>query len=394
MKLLRDFIHHEAAGGVLLIAAAAIALLLANSDLAAAYHALFAIEVEVRVGDFKVLKPLLLWINDGLMAIFFFTIGLELKREVLEGELSTPSKIALPAFAALGGMLVPAITYSLVNWNDAAAMRGWAIPTATDIAFALGVLLLLGKSVPTSLKLFLVTLAIVDDVGAIIIIALFFTVKLAPLSLALAGACLLCLFALNRSKVDSMVPYLLIGAIMWLSVLKSGVHATLAGVLLAMFIPLRDSSGQSPLRRLEQELHSSVAFGVLPLFALANCGVTFIGVGAEAFFAPIPLGVTLGLVIGKPLGVLLFSGIAIALGFARLPDRSSLIMFSGVACLTGIGFTMSLFIGSLAFEGVDPAVRVDERAGIILGSTVSALLGISLIRFGLKHRSVAAQASA
>lgn len=250
MKLIRNFIHHEAAGGMLLIAAAAIALLLANSPLADAYHALFAIEVEVRVGDFMVLKPLRLWINDGLMAMFFFTIGLELKREILEGELSTPSKIALPAFAAVGGMLVPALTYSLVNWDDVIAMRGWAIPTATDIAFALGVLLLLGKSVPTSLKLFLVTLAIVDDVGAIIIIALFFTVKLAPLSLALVAVCLLCLFVLNRSKVDSMAPYLLIGVIMWLSVLKSGVHATLAGVLLAMFIPLRDSTGQSPLRRL------------------------------------------------------------------------------------------------------------------------------------------------
>jgi NhaA family Na+:H+ antiporter len=389
MQLIRRLFAHEAAGGILLIVAAAVALLLANSGLADAYRAFFAIEVEVRIAEFQVLKPLVLWINDGLMAIFFFTVGLELKREVLEGELSTPSQVALPAFAALGGMIVPALVYAWINRGDAVAMRGWAIPTATDIAFALGVLLLLGKSVPNSLKLFLVTLAIVDDVGAIVIIALFYTVNLAPLSLALAAACLAILFALNRLRVETMAPYLLVGALMWLSVLKSGVHATLAGVLLAMFIPLTTRSGASPLRQLEHGLHSTVAFAVLPLFALANCGVT-LGGGSEALLAPVPLGVALGLVAGKPTGVLAFSGLAIALGLARLPARSNLPMFIGVSCLTGIGFTMSLFIGSLAFEHADPEYAVDERIGILLGSTVSAFAGVALIRLGLK-RQVPAQ---
>jgi len=386
MQLIRRFFAHEAAGGVLLIAAAAFALLLANSMFADAYRAFFAIEVEVRVAEFQVLKPLLLWINDGLMAIFFFTVGLELKREVLEGELSTPSQVALPAFAALGGMLVPALVYAWLNWGNAVAMRGWAIPTATDIAFALGVLLLLGKSVPNSLKLFLVTLAIVDDVGAIVIIALFYTVDLAPISLALAAACLAILFALNRFRVETVAPYLLVGALMWLSVLKSGVHATLAGVLLAMFIPISTRSGTSPLRQLEQSLHATVAFAVLPLFALANCGVTLTGLGREALLAAVPLGVALGLIVGKPLGVLAFSAVAIALGLARLPARSNLAMFVGVACLTGIGFTMSLFIGSLAFEHADPAHAVDERIGILLGSVVSAFAGVAMIRLGLKRQ--------
>jgi NhaA family Na+:H+ antiporter len=379
------FLEHDAAGSVLLIGAAGLALLLANSPLAGFYRALFEIEVEVRVAEFQVLKPLLLWINDGLMAIFFFTVGLELKREVLGGELSTPSQVALPAFGALGGMIAPAAFYAWINWGDPVAMRGWAIPTATDIAFALGVLMLLGKSVPTSLKLFLVTLAIVDDIGAIVIIALFYTADLAPLSLALAGVCLVVLFALNRLGVEDTAPYVLVGILMWLSVLKSGVHATLAGVLLAMFIPYRTRSGESPLRELETGLHATVSLAVLPLFALANCGVTLIGTGHEALFAPVPLGVAAGLVLGKPLGVLLFSGIAIALGLARLPERSNLTMFVGVACLTGIGFTMSLFIGSLAFEHADPGYGVDERTGILLGSIVSAVLGLTLLRLGLRR---------
>jgi NhaA family Na+:H+ antiporter len=385
MQLIRRFFAHDAAGGILLIVAAIVALLLANSGLADAYRAFFAIEVEVRIAEFQVLKPLVLWINDGLMAIFFFTVGLELKREVLEGELSTPSQVALPAFAALGGMIVPALVYAWFNRGDAVAMRGWAIPTATDIAFALGVLLLLGKSVPGSLKLFLVTMAIVDDVGAIVIIALFYTADLAPVSLALAAACLVALFALNRFKVETTAPYLLIGMLMWLAVLKSGVHATLAGVLLAMFIPLTTRSGASPLRQLEHGLHSTVAFAVLPLFALANCGVT-LAMGSEALLAPVPLGVAVGLVAGKPIGVLAFSGLAIALGLARMPARSNLPMFIGVSFLTGIGFTMSLFIGSLAFEHADPEYAVDERIGILLGSTVSALAGVALIRLGLKRK--------
>jgi NhaA family Na+:H+ antiporter len=283
-------------------------------------------------------------------------------------------------------MAVPAMVYGLFNSGDALAMRGWAIPTATDIAFALGVLMILGRAVPTSLKLFLVTLAIIDDIGAIIIIALFYTADLAPLSLAIAGICLVVLFIMNRSGVDQAFPYLLVGLIMWLSVLKSGVHATLAGVMLAMFIPYRDEHGGSPLKALEGQLHSTVSFVVLPLFALANCGVTIVGLGADALLHDVPLGVALGLLVGKPLGVLLFCGIAIAFGVAKLPERSNLLMFCGVACLTGIGFTMSLFIGSLAFEQGMLGAGVDERLGILAGSVASAVLGLSLLKLGIRRR--------
>jgi len=383
-KRIKSFMQQESAGGITLMFAAALSLILANSPLAEMYQDFFKIEIEVRIGDFQVLKPMVLWINDGLMAIFFFTVGLELKREVLEGELSTPAQVALPAFAAVGGMVVPALAYAMVNYSDPIAMRGWAIPTATDIAFALGVLLLLGKSVPTSLKMFLVTLAIVDDVGAIIVIAIFYTINLSAISLAVAGTCLVGLMILNRARVTSTAPYLMLGFLMWLAVLKSGVHATLAGVLLAMFIPMRDEQGNSPLRELEHDLHPSVAFGVLPLFALANCGVTLLGITMDDLLAPVPLGVALGLVLGKPIGVLAFAGLAIVLGLGRLPERSNLPMFVGVACLTGIGFTMSLFIGSLAFEHAGPAYDVDERIGIILGSAVSSVLGVVLIRYGLR----------
>jgi NhaA family Na+:H+ antiporter len=388
VRAIRNFLEHESAGGIALVAAALLALLLTNSPIADLYQALFSLELEVRIDTLQVEKPLLLWINDGLMAIFFFTVGLELKREIVGGELSTPAKVALPAFAALGGMVVPAIAYSLVNWHDPLAMRGWAIPTATDIAFALGVLTLLGRAVPTSLKLFLVTLAIADDIGAIVIIALFYTAEIAPLSLGIALGCCAVLLALNRAGVDTPTPYLLVGFVMWLSVLKSGVHATLAGVILAQFIPLTDAAGGSPLRRLESELHPSVAFGVLPLFALANCGVPLEG-GWQAISAPVPLGVVLGLVAGKPIGVLLFSGIAIACGIAQLPQRSNWLMFCGVACLTGIGFTMSLFIGSLAFSPGSFADGSDVRLGILAGSLISAVCGLLLLRAGLRRQSAA-----
>jgi NhaA family Na+:H+ antiporter len=382
MRALREVAAHPTAGGILLVGAALLALVMANSPLAGAYKALFAVEVEVRVGTLQVEKPLLLWINDGLMAVFFFLVGLELKREVIEGELSSPARIALPAFAALGGMLVPALVYHALNRSDPVALRGWAIPTATDIAFSLGVLGLAGTAVPNALKLFLVTLAIVDDIGAIVVIALFFTSELSTLSLGIAGVCCLLLLACNRAGVRALPPYLLIGLVMWLSVLKSGVHATLAGVLLAMFIPSRDDGNGSPLRRLEHDLQPTVTLAVLPLFALANCGVSLAGAGIESVMSPVPLGVAAGLVIGKPLGVLAFSALAIALGLARLPGNVP--MFAGVACLTGIGFTMSLFIGSLAFGqgGLPPGV--DERIGILLGSALSAVLGLLLIRRGAR----------
>ena len=385
MKALRTLLDSESGGGILMMLAGALALVLANSPLHHAYASFFSLEMQVRLHELNVQKPLLLWINDGLMAIFFFTVGLELKREVLGGELSSARKIALPAFAALGGMVAPALVYTALNHGDAFAMRGWAIPTATDIAFALGVITLLGRGVPTSLKLFLVTLAIVDDIGAIIIIAVFYTAEIAPLSLAIAGACCVLLFALNRYGVRTAAPYLLVGTVMWLSVLKSGVHATLAGVLLAMFIPHGEDDDTSLLRQLEHEFHGTVSYAILPLFALANCGVSLLGVGSEALVHPVPLGVSLGLLIGKPVGVLLFSGIAIALGIARLPERSNPLMFTGVACLTGIGFTMSLFIGSLAFDTGALGQGVDERLGILLGSFASALLGVVLLRTGIKR---------
>lgn len=386
MKALREMLASESGAGILMMMAGAVALVLANSPLHDAYLAFFSLDLQVRVHELNIEKPLLLWINDCLMAIFFFTIGLELKREVLEGELSSARKIALPAFAALGGMVVPALVYVALNHGNALAMRGWAIPTATDIAFALGVLTLVGRSVPSSLKLFLVTLAIVDDIGAIVIIALFYTADIAPLSLAIAGGCCGALFCLNRYGVRSAAPYLLLGMVMWLSVLKSGVHATLAGVVLAMFIPNRTPDGASMLKDLEHGLRGTVSYVILPLFALANCGVSLFGLGADVLTHPVPLGVTLGLLLGKPVGVLLCSGAAIALGLARLPERSNLLMFLGVACLTGIGFTMSLFIGSLAFEPGSLGEGVDERVGILLGSAGSALLGVVLLRAGLRRQ--------
>ena len=386
MKALREMLASESGAGILMMMAGAVALVLANSPLHDAYLAFFSLDLQVRVHELNIEKPLLLWINDCLMAIFFFTIGLELKREVLEGELSSARKIALPAFAALGGMVVPALVYVALNHGNALAMRGWAIPTATDIAFALGVLTLVGRSVPSSLKLFLVTLAIVDDIGAIVIIALFYTADIAPLSLAIAGGCCAALFCLNRYGVRSAAPYLLLGMVMWLSVLKSGVHATLAGVVLAMFIPNRTPDGASMLKDLEHGLRGTVSYVILPLFALANCGVSLFGLGADVLTHPVPLGVTLGLLLGKPVGVLLCSGAAIALGLARLPERSNLLMFLGVACLTGIGFTMSLFIGSLAFESGSLGEGVDERVGILLGSAGSALLGVVLLRAGLRRQ--------
>ncbi len=385
MNVLRRLVASESGGGILMMLAGALALVLANSPLQHAYEVFFSLEMQVRIHELNVEKALILWINDGLMAIFFFTVGLELKREILGGELSSPRKIALPAFAALGGMVVPALVYTAMNHGDTFAMRGWAIPTATDIAFALGVITLLGRSVPTSLKLFLVTLAIVDDIGAIIIIAAFYTADIAPLSLGIAGACCLILFALNRSGVRTAAPYLLVGIVMWLSVLKSGVHATLAGVVLAMFIPHRGDAEHSMLRHLEHEFHGTVSYAILPLFALANCGVSVLGMGSEALLHPVPLGVGLGLLLGKPVGVLLFSGIAFLLGLARLPERSNALMFVGVACLTGIGFTMSLFIGSLAFDTGALGPGVDERLGILLGSFASALLGVMLLRAGIRR---------
>jgi NhaA family Na+:H+ antiporter len=363
------------------VIAATAALALANSPLAFLYDAFLDTPVEVRIGALQIAKPLLLWINDGLMAVFFFLVGLEIKREVLEGELSDPRQIVLPAVAATGGMVVPAAIYAAINAGNPVALAGWAIPAATDIAFALGVLSLLGNRVPAGLKVFLLTLAILDDLGAIVIIAMFYAGNLAPVSLGIASAALVALFALNRLGVARLAPYFFVGLVLWVSVLKSGVHATLAGVALALFIPLRARGleSHSPLRRLEHDLHAPVAFAILPLFAFANAGVLLEGVGIGEFLEPVPLGIATGLLAGKPIGVFLASWLAVRLGFARLPGAPAGGAMFGVSVLCGIGFTMSLFIAGLAFEGAGGEYVVQTRLGVLFGSLASAVLGLALL---------------
>ncbi len=382
MSTLREFLKLEAASGIVLVVAAVLAMVLANSPLLPYYNMLIDMPVEVRVGPLELAKPLLLWINDGLMAVFFFLVGLELKREFLEGELKEPAKVVLPAMAALGGMLLPALIYIAFNRGDAVAIQGWAIPTATDIAFALGVLSLLGKRVPTSLKVFLVSLAIFDDMGAIVIIAIFYSAKISTLSLTIAGFCLMALWLANRRGVAEATPYILLGIIMWVAVLKSGVHATLAGVLLAFFVPMRNRNNpqHSLLKELEHDLHGAVAFFILPLFAFANSGISLQGVGLEQLMHPVPLGIAAGLFLGKQLGVFGFCWLGVKLGIARLPEGIGWGVLYATSLITGIGFTMSLFIGSLAFEQTGVNLLYDERLGIIAGSLLSAVAGYMLLR--------------
>jgi NhaA family Na+:H+ antiporter len=338
--------------------------------------------VEVRFGALHLAKPLLLWINDGLMAVFFMLIGLEVKREVLEGELSSPSQIILPGVGAIGGMLVPALVYVALNRGDELALNGWAIPTATDIAFALGVLALLGPRVPVSLRVFLLALAIFDDLGAIVIIAVFYSGDLSLTSLAIAAIALAVLAILNLLNVTRIAAYVLVGVVLWVAVLKSGVHATLAGVALGFAIPLgaKNAPEQSPLRHLEHALHPWVAFFIVPLFAFANAGVSLQGLTWEAIFAPVPLGIAAGLFLGKQIGVLLFCGLMIRFGWAKLPDGATWAGFYGVAVLCGIGFTMSLFVASLAFQHAASTYLGAERLGILVGSTLSATLGYLILR--------------
>lgn len=381
---IREFLRLESASGILLLIAAVLAMIAENSAARPFYDALLGTPVEVRIGGFEIAKPLLLWVNDGLMAVFFFLVGLELKREVLQGELSDRSQITLPVIAAFGGMLVPALIYVAINRDDPSALDGWAIPSATDIAFALGVLSLLGDRVPTALKLFLMTLAIIDDIGAIIIIALFYTDGLSLLSLLIALAAFGALFLMNRRGVLSIVPYLAVGLILWVAVLKSGVHATLAGVSLALFIPLRTNES-SPLERLEHDLHPTVAYGILPLFAFMNTGISLSGLSLDSFTQNVPLGIALGLFFGKQLGVFGFSWLTIKLGFARLPDNCGWLALYGVALLCGIGFTMSLFISSLAFDKTGLDTLVDDRLGILSGSILSAAAGYWVLRIALRR---------
>ncbi|TFG86446.1 MAG: Na+/H+ antiporter NhaA [Chromatiales bacterium] len=382
---LKDFLRLESASGIILVGAAVFAMLIANSPAAHLYTLFIDLPVEIRVGPLQIAKPLLLWINDGLMAVFFFLIGLELKREILEGELSSPDKIILPAVGALGGMLAPAAIYVVINLGNEQAMAGWAIPAATDIAFALGVLLLLGERVPVALKVFLVSIAIFDDIGAIIIIALFYTSKLSLTALAVVLVLLPVLGWLNRRNNTNLTAYLMIGTIMWVALLKSGVHATLAGIALAMFIPMRDPAnpGASPLKQLEHDLHTTVAFGVLPVFAFANAGISFASVTVDIVLNTVPLGIALGLFVGKQLGIFSLCWLTIRLGFAQLPAGVSWLSLYGVAVLCGIGFTMSLFIGSLAFDMTDTRGVFDERLGIIAGSLLSGVLGYVVLRVSL-----------
>lgn len=383
----RDFASKESSPGILLFAAALLAMAIANSPLAPVYRAFLEIPIVLSVGTFVIDKPLLLWVNDGLMAVFFFLVGLELKRELVEGELSDPRQALLPVAAAIGGIAVPSLIYAGINAGDGFATRGWAIPAATDIAFALGVLALVGDRVPRGLKVFLLTVAIVDDIGAIIIIALFYSAVPSAVTLYVAGAAMLVLIIMNRAGVMRVAPYILVGLVLWAAVLKSGVHATIAGVLLALTIPLRSGGGTSPSRQLEHDLHGPVTFAVLPLFAFANAGVSFSGMALSDFAHPITAGIALGLFIGKQAGIMALSGALIAAGWARLPQGSTWGSFYGVAVLTGIGFTMSLFIGSLAFKGeMAVALPVDERVGILLGSAVSAVVGYLILRAVIRPR--------
>jgi len=385
---IESFLKKESASGIVLMFAAVLAMIFANSPLVNWYNMLLDIPVTVSIGTFEIAKPLLLWINDGLMALFFFLVGLELKREFLEGDLSKPGQVTLPAIAAVGGMVVPALFYVAFNYQNSAAISGWAIPTATDIAFALGILAIIGSKVPLQLKVFLTSLAIFDDLGAIIIIALFYTEQLSLVSLVVAASMLTILFTLNRQNVTSTSPYIFVGLILWIAVLKSGVHATLAGVVLAFFIPMKGKGDEpSPLKSLEHNLHSSVAFIVLPIFAFANAGINFSGVGIIQIIEPVPLGIILGLVLGKQLGVFGFCFVAIKLGFAQLPKNVNWQLLYGVALLCGVGFTMSLFIGSLAFEQSANSPIYQDRLGIVIGSLISGILGYFVISNALKKEN-------
>lgn len=373
------FFQLEAASGLLLIAAAALALIINNSPLSSFYNSFLEVPVAVQIGALQIAKPSLLWINDGLMALFFLLIGLEVKRELLDGHLSKPSQVVLPGAAAIGGMVVPALIYWALNKDNPAALGGWAIPMATDIAFALGVLALLGKRVPVSLKLFLMTLAIIDDLGAIIVIAIFYSGDLSTASLAGAGACLVALIAMNRLGVVKLGPYLIIGLILWVCVLKSGVHATLAGVTLAFCIPLRTKNAEpSPLLGLEHALHPWVAYGILPLFAFANAGVSLAGVNLESFTHHVPMGIAAGLLVGKTVGVYGLTWLAVKTGLAALPSGANWGQVMGVAILCGIGFTMSLFVGSLAFVPGSSEYAGMDRMGILTGSILAALIGYAV----------------
>jgi len=380
---LNRFFKHDAAGGIVLMGAAALALIIANSSLSESYHAFLSSYFAVTLNGEGLQKPLILWINDGLMAVFFFLIGLELKREMLEGKLRNPRDVFLPGAAAVGGMIAPAIVFLMFNWGNPETVRGWAIPAATDIAFAVGVLALLGTRAPTALKIFLLTLAILDDLGAIIIIALFYTAELKIDYLWLSLLPLAALWWCHHTKMHRIAPMILLGAILWFFVLKSGVHATLAGVITAFFIPIKDRYGKSPLHSLEHGLTPYVFFLIVPIFAFSNAGVVLAGMGIGDLISPLPLGIGLGLYLGKIVGVFGVTWLLVRFGLARLPHAVTWQHIFGVACLAGIGFTMSLFIGGLSFG--DGALMNDVRVGVLSGSLFSAVTGYLVLRFAPPH---------
>jgi NhaA family Na+:H+ antiporter len=380
--------------GLLLAGAAALALIAENSPFKDLYRGLLDTKVSLKVGDAGIAKPLVLWIDDGLMAIFFLLIGLEIKRELIEGHLRDARQLVLPAAGALGGMAVPALLYVLVNLDDEHLLTGWAIPSATDIAFALGILAMFGKRVPVGLKVFLMLAAVFDDIGAIIIIALFYSGDLAPIMIGAGVAVLLGLFALNRLGVHKMWPYAVLGVLLWLCVLKSGVHATLAGIVIAMAIPMERTEGGGDFaivgKRIEYELHSLVGFVIVPIFAFANAGVSFAGLSIGDFLSPVPFGIALGLFVGKQLGMFVPSLTLIKADRARLPDGVTWLGFYGACVLAGVGFTMSLFIGSLAFDNLaaisagDVSYAAQVRLGVLVGSVLSAVTGCVLLYLGTR----------
>ncbi|WP_145931702.1 Na+/H+ antiporter NhaA [Yersinia bercovieri] len=382
-NMIRQFLRQEAAGGLILIFAAIVALFMANTQLQGIYQSFLDVPVSVKIASLDISKPLLLWINDGLMAVFFLVVGLEVKRELMEGSLAGRDKAVFPAIAALGGMLAPALIYLLFNGADEVTRQGWAIPAATDIAFALGVMALLGNRVPSSLKVFLLALAIIDDLGVIIIIALFYTHEVSVQALGIAAAAIALLGYMNWRGVGKTSAYLLVGLVLWVCILKSGVHATLAGVIVGFMIPLHTKNKHSPSESLEHGLHPWVAYLILPLFAFANAGVSLQGVSLSGLTSLLPLGIASGLFIGKPLGIFIFSWLAVKLGIAKLPDAINFKQIFAVSVLCGIGFTMSIFIASLAFEGADLALTTYSKLGILLGSTAAAIVGYSLLRLVL-----------
>ena len=392
IRQIKNFLKLESSGGILLFTAAILAIICANTSVQSVYFDFLQTQVVLKVGAFAIDKPLLMWINDGFMAVFFVLVGLEVKREMFEGSLSSVRKASLPAFAAFGGMIVPALIYYFINHHDPELVRGWAIPMATDIAFALGIVALLSKQVPLPLKMFLLALAIIDDIGAIVVIAIFFSHEMSMPALIVASLAIITLFTMNRYKVVSMIHYLIVGSILWASVLKSGVHATLAGVIIGFAIPLRGKNGETPLYHLEHILAPWCSFVILPLFAFANAGVSFDGMSLEKLTSPVPLGIAFGLFIGKPVGVFLFSYVAVLLRLAGLPQGVNFKQIFAIAVLCGIGFTISVFIAGLAFGADNNSNNMLPLAqlGILIGTNLSAVLGYILLKATTNKNKVTA----